>query len=151
MIGLSRRVGVVLGLGVLVAGGAFASAMPPPVSASAADSDAQDGWTLRFEQIEQAFGEITDEGPIEMLFPLCGRERYGRHFLLHSSTAPDTQSSPHAGLASYTARCKAWRPEAALRVDSLVPRIPEHLLNDRTLGGGAQSKTVSRIQGGQKL
>ncbi len=68
MFGLIQRVGIVLGVGVLGTGVAISSLIPPPVPANSG-SQAQEGWSLRFEKTEHGFGEITDERPIEMRFP----------------------------------------------------------------------------------
>jgi len=66
---LSERVGLILGLIVVGVGGALASSIPPPVPERKPAVTLPESGTLVFEKTEVDFGEISDEGPIEMQLP----------------------------------------------------------------------------------
>lgn len=63
----------VTGLGVLILGlagvGALAGTIPPPIQESKATRGNAEGASLVFDVVEHDFGEVTDEGPVEMSFP----------------------------------------------------------------------------------
>ncbi len=100
MFGLRERVGVVLGLGVVGVCGVLASTIPPPAPAARGGAAAPQEGTLVFETIEHAFGDITDEGSIEMRFPFTNT---GMHSVtikrLHSycgCTTPEMEKDVYA-------------------------------------------------------